>query len=77
MLKGITLAEFAVVHGKRDNMLTVGQKQELTEKLNQYNSGNCPLRFYRAFKILSGKSKLTQKEQEKILTNTYNKLKIM
>jgi hypothetical protein len=56
-------------------MLSSQQKAELTEKLNQYNSGNCPLRFYRAFKILAGKSKLNPKEQENILTNTYNKLR--
>jgi len=56
-------------------MLLSQQKAELVQKLNQYNSSNCPYNIYRAFKIISGKSKLTLKEQENILTNTYNKLR--
>jgi len=56
-------------------MLSSQQKAELVEKLNQYDNSSCPLNLYRAFKILSGKSKLNPKEQERILTSTYNKLR--
>jgi hypothetical protein len=58
-------------------MLLSQQKAELVQKLNQYNSSNCPYNIYRAFKIISGKSKLNYKEQENILVNTYKKLKII
>jgi hypothetical protein len=56
-------------------MLTSQQKTELEEKLNQYNKDNCPFSLYRAFKIITEKSKLNSKEQENILVNTYKKLK--
>ena len=58
-------------------MLSSQQKAELVEKLNQYDKDNCPFSLYRAFKIISGKSKLNYKEQENILVNTYKKLKII
>lgn len=56
-----------------NNMLTVGQKEELTQKLNRYDNGNCPLSLYRAYKILILKANI--KDHDYILINAYNKLK--